>query len=168
MVDLFLLILSVILIVLGILGSFLPILPGPITSWFGLLLAQLTEAVPSNNLMLVITLILAVGIWVIDYLIPPMTTKKFGGSKYGVLGTSIGLVLGFILPIPGGLVLGAFLGAFLGEICYKNDFKVALKAAVGSFIGFITSTLLKFSVALIYTLIYVHIIWENRDAVFGI
>jgi uncharacterized protein YqgC (DUF456 family) len=168
MADILLLCLAIGFIILGMVGSFLPILPGPITSWFGLLLAQLTDAIPNSTYMLVITLIIAIGIWAIDYIIPPLATKKFGGSKYGVIGTSIGLVIGFILPIPGGLIIGAFIGAFVGEISNKMNFKVAIKAAIGSLIGFVTSTILKFSVALIYSLIFANMVWKNSAAIFGI
>ena len=74
--DIFLLITGFLLALLGIIGSFLPVLPGPLTSWFGLLLLHLTDVVPMNWTFLGITLAIAILIWIIDYIIPAMGTKN--------------------------------------------------------------------------------------------
>lgn len=153
--DIFLILLGFIFILLGIAGSFLPVLPGPITGWVGLLLLYLTEAVPMSYTFLGITLAISILIWVLDYTIPAMGTKRFGGSKYGAVGATVGLIIGLILPIPLGFVIGAFVGAFVGEMIYNSDFKRALKAAFGSFIGFLASTTLKFIVSLIFTGLFI-------------
>ena len=157
--DLFLVILAAFFMLLGILGSFLPILPGPITSWFGLLLLHFTNAIPMNKVFLGITLAVAIAIWVLDYVIPAIGTKKFGGSKAGMLGTTLGLILGIVFLGPFGIVIGPFLGAFVGEYISKNDTKRALKAAIGSFLGFLTSTLIKFIVSIIYLGFFIIKIW---------
>ena len=102
--------------VIGIIGSFLPVLPGPLTSWIGLLIFHLTDVVPMNWTFLIITLIIALGIWILDYIIPALGTKRFGGTKAGMIGTSIGLVIGLIAPIPGGIIIGPFFGALIGEL----------------------------------------------------
>ncbi|MEM7483862.1 MAG: DUF456 domain-containing protein [Bacteroidota bacterium] len=148
--DIALLILGFVLMLVGILGSFLPVLPGPPISWVGLLLLYLTEAVPDNWWILGGTLILALGVTVLDYVIPAAGTKKFGGSKAGMWGTVIGLLIGLFLPIPGGFIFGAFLGAFIGELSNNVDQKRALKAAFGSFLGFLTGTFLKFLITVLY------------------
>lgn len=153
--DIFLILLGFIFTLLGIAGSFLPVLPGPITGWVGLLLLYLTEAVPMSYTFLGITLAISILIWVLDYTIPAMGTKRFGGSKYGAVGATVGLIIGLILPIPLGFVIGAFVGAFVGEMIYNSDFKRALKAAFGSFIGFLASTTLKFIVSLIFTGLFI-------------
>ncbi|SNR70170.1 hypothetical protein SAMN06265371_10949 [Lutibacter agarilyticus] len=165
--DIFLLISGFLLALLGIVGAFLPVLPGPITSWVGLLLLYLTSAVPMNSTFLIITLIVAIIIWLLDYLIPAMGTKRFGGTKYGVNGSIIGLILGMLFFPPLGIIIGPFLGAFIGELI-KNpkDVKRALKAAIGSFIGFLTSTFLKFMAAFVYACFYVFIFFENIEAFF--
>ena len=134
--DIILIIIAFMFMLLGIIGSFLPILPGPITSWLGLLIAHFTNAIPINKSFLIITFIIAVCIWVLDYIIPAIGTKRFGGSKAGMIGTTIGLIVGLLAPIPGGIILGPFFGALVGELIHKNDSKIALKAAFGSFIGF--------------------------------
>ena len=149
--DTFLLIVGFLFVLLGIIGSFLPVLPGPITGWVGLLLLHLTKPVPMSYTFLGITLAIAIVIWILDYTIPAMGTKKFGGTKYGSVGTTIGLIIGLIAPIPLGFVIGAFLGAFIGELIHDHmDFNKAIKGAVGSFLGFLASTTLKFIVSLIF------------------
>jgi len=161
--DIFLIVIAALLMVLGILGSFLPILPGPITSWIGFLLLKFSTPIEISNKFLIITFVIALLIWVLDYFIPAIGTKKFGGSKYGVIGTTLGLIVGLIAPIPGGIIIGAFLGALIGELLNNTDSKTALKAAFGSFLGFITSTFLKFVVAAIYFGLFTSILWENKS-----
>ena len=153
--DLFLLITGFLFTLLGVIGSFLPVLPGPITGWIGLLLLFLTKTVPMSYTFLGITLVVSIIIWVLDYIIPAMGTKKFGGSKAGAIGTTIGLILGLISPIPLGFIIGAFLGAFIGELTHNIDISRALKAAFGSFLGFLASTTLKFIVSLIFVGLFI-------------
>ena len=165
--DLFLLFLGSIFIFLGLIGAFLPILPGPLTGWFGLLLLQYTTAVPKDWTFLGITLAVAIFVWVIDYFIPAMGTKRFGGSKYGVYGTMIGLLLGLFSPIPFGMLIGAFVGAFIGEMMHNSkDRDRALKASFGSLLGFLVSASLKFGVGLVYFWFFVSTFWEHKAAFF--
>ena len=89
--DLVLLFFGFILMLAGVLGSFLPVLPGPPLSWAGLLLLVLTKAVPDDWWFLGITLAVALIVFAMDYIIPAMGTKKFGGSKAGMIGTTVGL-----------------------------------------------------------------------------
>lgn len=149
--ELLLIILSLLFVILGVFGSFLPVIPGPLTSWVGLLILHFTKAVEFSMTFLVLTLVVAIIIMVLDYIIPAAGTKRFGGSRAGVIGTTIGLIVGLLSPIPFGIIIGPFLGALIGEMFHKNDMKRATKAAFGSFVGFITSTFLKFIVAIVYS-----------------
>ena len=165
--DLFLLTIGFLCVMLGLIGSFLPVLPGPLTSWLGLLILYFTSIVPMNYTFLGITLAIAILIWILDYIIPAIGTKRFGGSKYGVYGTTIGLLIGLFSPIPFGILIGAFLGAFIGEILHdKTNTKRAFKASIGSLLGLITSTTIKFSVALVYAFLFFVKIWEYNGEFF--
>jgi len=164
--DIILIIIATLIMLLGVLGSFLPIIPGPLASWIGLLIIHFTTSIPMNTSFLIITLIIAVIIWVLDYIIPALGTKRFGGSKYGMIGTSVGLVIGLIAPIPGGIIIGPFIGALIGELLNKKDTKTATIAAFGSFIGFLTSTLIKFIITIIYLGLFIGILWDYKEAIF--
>ena len=166
--DIALLILGFVLTVIGILGSFLPVLPGPPISWIGLLLLHLTEAVPQNWTFLGITAAVALLVLALDYIIPAMGTKKFGGSKAGMIGTTVGLVVSLVFPILGifGIIIWPFVGALVGELFNKTDQKTALKAAFGSFMGFLTGTFLKFLVAAIFLGLFISKAWAYRAELF--
>ena len=165
--DIFLLTIGFLFVMLGIIGSFLPVLPGPLTSWLGLFILYYTSIVPMNYTFLGITLAIAILIWILDYIIPAIGTKRFGGSKYGVYGTTIGLLIGLFSPIPLGILIGAFLGAFIGEILHdKTNTKKAFKASIGSLLGLITSATIKFSVALVYAVLFFMKVWEYNGEFF--
>jgi len=151
--------------ILGILGSFLPVLPGPGLSWLGILLLYCTSAVPMNYWMLGVTLVVTIVISILDYTIPAQGTKRFGGSSYGIWGTNIGLVVGIFAPVPFGFLIGPFVGAFVGEMIYNStDHKRALKAATGSFIGFLVSSFMKFVICMIFLGLFIAVAWNHRGS----
>lgn len=156
--DLLLLILGFVCVVLGILGSFLPVLPGPILGWLGILLVYFTSKIEYNWWLLGTTFIVAALMTVLDYIIPAIGTKRFGGSKYGIWGANIGLVVGLIAPIPFGFIIGPFVGAFVGELINKSSGQNAFKAATGSFIGLMVSGLMQFVIGLAFLGIYIYLV----------
>ncbi len=166
--DIALLIVGFLLCLAGIIGSFLPVLPGPPVSWAGLLLLYLTTAVPDDWWFLGITGGVALIVFALDYIIPAMGTKKFGGTRAGMIGTTIGLIVGILAPIPFGIIIGPFVGAFLGELSNKADNKTALKAAFGSFLGFLTGAFMKFVVTMIFLGLFVKAVWDHKEALFPI
>jgi len=166
--DIALFILGFIFMLVGIVGSFLPVLPGPTLSWVGLLLLYLTKVIPDDWWFLGITLVVALIVWALDYIIPAMGTKKFGGTKAGMIGTTIGLLVAIFFPILGifGIIVWPFVGALVGELINKADQKTALKAAFGSFIGFLTGTFLKFVVTIIFMGLFISKAWKYKGALF--
>ena len=166
--DIVLLVFGFIFMLVGILGSFLPVLPGPTISWIGLLLLYLTKVVPDDWLFLGITLVIALTVFALDYIIPAVGTRKFGGTRAGMLGTMIGLLVALFFPIlgPFGIIIWPFVGALVGELLNKADKKTATKAAFGSFIGFLTGTFLKFMVTIVYLGLFIMTAWEYKGALF--
>ena len=143
-----LIILAFVCLAVGILGSIIPGLPGPPVSWVGLLLASLTPYIEISTAVLVGTAVAAAVITVLDYVVPSLSTKRNGGSKYGIWGCNIGLVISIIgLPFgPQGLlgvIFWPFIGALVGEYIKSREMAPALRAAWGAFLGFLTGTLLK-------------------------
>ena len=151
----------------GIFGSILPVLPGVPVSWAGLVVLHLAPSIAFNWTFIIITGIVAIGLYILDYIIPALGTKHFGGSKAGAWGTTIGLVIGILAPIPFGILIGPFAGALIGEVAFnRTEGKQAFKAAIGSFIGFLASTFIKFIATVVYLGLFAYKIYENWDLLF--
>jgi uncharacterized protein YqgC (DUF456 family) len=133
-------IISLIIIAIGILGTFLPVLPGLAVSFVGLILYKYGANPDFSIWYIVIFGILTLISLVLNYIIPIKTTEKYGGSNYGKYGGFIGTIVGLFFP-PLGFLIGMLLGVFLGELLHdRNDKQKALKATKGAFIGFIYGT----------------------------
>ncbi|MFN3639798.1 MAG: DUF456 domain-containing protein [Flavobacterium sp.] len=153
--DYLLLLLSLLLLLVGLVGSMLPLLPGPPISWFGILLLYLTFGVPFHHGMVWGSLVVTIVVSVLDYVIPSIGTKRFGGTRFGVWGTNIGLLIGLFFP-PLGIIIGPFVGALVGEFIHDSrDVRRAFKAAVGAFMGFMASTFLKLILCLAFLGLFV-------------
>jgi hypothetical protein len=126
----------------GIAGSLLPLLPGPPIAYIGVLLQQLRDPDPFSSKFLWIWAGIVVLTIVLDYFIPVWGTKKFGGTKYGVWGCTIGFLAAFWMG-PWGVIIGPFVGAFIGEYLANQHSQQAFKSAIGSFAGFLAGSFLK-------------------------
>ena len=145
MLEPLLIALAVILLIVGIVGSVLPVLPGPPLSWLGLLVLKF---VPSLSHRLSWSVIIAVGLLtlivaILDNVLPIWSTKRIGGNKIVVWGAGIGFVAGFWFG-PFGIILGPFVGALIAGLISGSHIKAALKHASGAFIGLLMGTVLKF------------------------
>ena len=164
--DLILLVLGLILCLIGILGSFLPIIPGPVSSWLGILLLYSTSTVEFNLNFILITFTVAISVGFLDYIIPILGVKKLGGTRSGQIGTIIGLILCLILLGPIGIIIGPFLGALLGEMSTNKSFQDSIKPAFGSFIGVIAGSIIKFLISLSFLFFCIDIFWGYRESFF--
>lgn len=140
--ELLIAILGFILILSGLLGSFLPLLPGPPISFAGLLLLHFFGNATVSNSILIVFAVLVIALVFLDYLLPIWTTKKFGGSKAGQWGATVGVLLG-IFAGPWGIILGPLLGAYLGELIAGSNNQNAWQSAKGALLGFLLGTGLK-------------------------
>jgi hypothetical protein len=133
----------------GIIGSILPVLPGPVAAFAGMLLLQFSSAHPFSTAVLVTFGSLTVASAALDYIIPVYGVKKFEGSRYGVWGSMAGLLLGIFILFPAGLILGPAIGAFAGEIVGGKSPVKAIKPALGSLAGFLAGTGLRLAISII-------------------
>ncbi len=152
--DYFLLALAIVLMIVGIAGCLLPVLPGPPLSYLGLVVLHFTRFADISRNLFIILAIVAVVVTVIDYVVPIWGTRRFGGSKYGMRGATVGLIIGLFLG-PWGIIIGPFIGAVVGELIFKDDIKYALKAGFGSLLGFLTGVGLKLAASLLITFYFV-------------
>ncbi len=133
-------IMSGILLLIGLIGTILPVLPGAPLALAGLVVFKFSSVADYGwGLIIVAGVLVMIGA-LLDYLLPIYMTKKLGGSKYAVWGSIIGLIVGIFFP-PVGFLIGPFIGAFLAELWANSQQpKAAFKAALGSFAGFILTT----------------------------
>ena len=153
--DILLITISVLLLLIGILGSIIPILPGPPIAFCGLVLVQFSSKHPFSTEFLIIFVILAIVSAVIDNVLPIYATKKFNGSRKGVWGSAIGLIIGLFFFPPFGIIIGPMVGAFLGEILDGKSPNKSVKLAFGSFIGFLSSIFLRFVLSVVMAYYFV-------------
>jgi uncharacterized protein len=149
MLDILLYLCAFSLLILGIVGAFLPVLPGPPLSYVGILLIHFSSKHTYTNEFLWTYGIIMVVITIADYVLPSWGTKKFGGTKYGMWGAAIGLLLGLIIYAPIGIFVGPFAGAYLAELINNKEYKDALRSAFGSFLGIVFGVFLKFVFAIV-------------------
>ncbi len=150
-----LIILSIALALMGIIGGIVPVIPGPILSAVAMFVLQFSQNHQFETFTLVIWSVFALLITLLDYLVPAATTKKFGGSKKGSLGSLIGLFVGIFFP-PISLVIGAYLGAIVGEIMAGKNFESANKSALGALLGLFLGTVFKvtFSLCVLFIIMW--------------
>jgi uncharacterized protein YqgC (DUF456 family) len=141
--------LGIILTIAGIVGCIIPLIPGPPLSYAALLIVHFTLNEPFSNRFLILWLLLTILVTLLDYYVPIWGTQKFGGSKSGVWGSAIGLILGLFIFPPFGIIAGPFIGAVAGELLGGKDMSNALRSGFGSFLGFIAGTIMKLVVSLI-------------------
>lgn len=141
--TLFFAILAGVLLLVGLIGTVLPVLPGPPIAWAGLLAAHFSNYSQIEIWILITTGIAAIFVTVMDNIFPSIMTKKAGGSKAATWGCTIGLVAAFFLG-PIFILIAPFAGAYIGEMIHdSSDAKRALKAAFGAFKGFLLGTGIK-------------------------
>ena len=139
---------GVILLLVGIVGCVLPFLPGPPLCFLALLVQQFNSDPPFTSKFMWIWAGITLLVVLLEYVIPVYGTKRFGGTKYGMWGSTIGLIAGLWFG-PLGIVIGPFVGAFVGEMLATQDSAMALRSAWGSFVGFLFGTLLKLIVCFV-------------------
>lgn len=137
-------IIAVILLIVGAVGTVAPVLPGVPLCWGGLLVLKFAPSVSDNIswVTIVILGILTLGVTILDNVLPVWGTKKMGGNKKVVWGATIGLFAGFFLG-PLGIIFGPFVGALVGALLSGNKIMSAAKQASGAFLGYIAGLTLK-------------------------
>jgi uncharacterized protein YqgC (DUF456 family) len=133
-----------VLMLAGLLGVILPFLPGLPLAWLGFFIYAIGtgwERIPV--ITIIVFSVLTVLLLILDLIAPVLGAKKYRASKWGVLGTFIGLMAGIIIFNVWGIILGPLAGALAGELLAGKPAGQAFKSAMGAFTGFIFGSLLK-------------------------
>lgn len=153
--DIILLIIAILCLVVGLVGTVVPVLPGAPLAWIGLLIGRWISFIHTPIWLLILTGIIAIVVSILDNIFPVTMTKKFGGSKAGTWGCTIGLIVGFFIG-PWGIIFCPFVGAFIGELIHDHSsMKKVFKAAFGAFLGFLCGIGTKMSAVLIFIWIFI-------------
>lgn len=140
--DTVLYILALVCVVVGVVGCFVPVLPGPPICYVGMLIVYFADKQLTTD-QLLLWGVVTVAVTIADYLLPVWFTKRFGGSKYAKWGSMIGIVAGLFFA-PWGILIGPFAGALVGElIADSTNSAKAFKVALGSFAAFFFGTGIK-------------------------
>lgn len=151
-----LIIIGFILIIAGIIGCLVPIIPGPPMCYLALILMSIAKDwQPYSANFLVTWAIITVIVVLLDYVVPIFGAKKYGASKAGIWGSAAGMLIGLIFFPPWGMLPGAFLGALVVELISGKQRDAALKASFGVFIGTIFGIGLKLAVSGIMSFYFV-------------
>jgi len=156
--DVFLIIIAFLCMLVGIIGCIIPGLPGMPVAYVGLWIAQATERVNFSWQMLLIYGLVVVVLTVLDYIVPAWGTKKYGGSSYGVWGSTIGVFVGLFAGV-WGVIIGPLVGAVIGELISGKAVGEAFKAGWGSFVGILFSTVLKLICCGMMTVALIQAVW---------
>jgi len=149
-----------ILIILGLAGSILPILPGPPLSFIGLFLLALLKhfSPPLTQTFIIILAIVTILVIVMDYIIPLLGAKRYGASKWGVCGSVLGMAIG-IFWSPFAMLVGAFIGAVVVEWLVGKKKVEALRAGWGVVMGTLFATILRLGVSGMMAYYFVLALW---------
>lgn len=140
----------ILVLILGVAGTFIPFLPGIPIMFLGILIYSIFDSWThfSPTFILIIAFITCITFF-IDYLGTYWGVKKFGASRYGIWVGIIGGILGIFSLGPLGLIMGSVLGVIIGELLAGKNFTQSLKASLGSILGILGSALIQFFIALI-------------------
>jgi len=147
---LLLVVIAFILIIVGLIGVALPILPGVPLAWLGVLIFAWSTGFQKISIFTVlIFLLLTVIAQLLDFFVPLIGGKKYKASRWGIFGAISGMIIGFFTFNPLWLIILTIFGAFLGEILSGKEISGASRSALGFFLGFITSALIRIVIILI-------------------
>lgn len=150
-----------ILILVGLIGTVVPVLPGTGLVFGGILLYALYFGVDTVGMTTLILFGVATTLsFVIDLLASLYGASRFGASRPGVIGAAVGGTIGLVCLSFPGLLLGVFLGAILGEyFLAKKGMTEAFRAGVGSLLGFLGGTILKLVLSLVMVGVFIARVW---------
>lgn len=142
-------VLAVALIVTGVVGTFLPVLPGALLVFGGMLLgAWIDNFQRIGWVTLVVLGLLTVLVFVVDVVAGLMGAKRVGASKLAIVGAAIGTVVGMFFGLVG-IVIAPFIGAVVGEVIERGQLAPAARVGFATWLGMVAGALAKFAIVLV-------------------
>lgn len=140
----------------GLSGVILPVIPSTPLILLGALVYAVCDGFKSIGwLLLLIFAVLTIISLVLDYFGSVIGAKKYGATRWGLIGSIIGGIAGFFMGGIVGLIFGPFFGAVLLELIFDKDLKGAFKSGVGTLVGFIGGAITKLAIGVIMIGIFI-------------
>lgn len=153
-------IISAALIIIGLLGVFLPILPGIPLAYAGMVLAAWAGGFKVISVLVLILLgLLTLASVAIDFLASALGAKRAGASKLAVVGAALGSLIGMIFFNLPGLILGPFVGVMVVETAQGRSMREAGKIGFATWIGMAVGVALKVGLAFAMMGIFLFALW---------
>ncbi len=151
--------LSAVLILAGLAGTVLPLLPGTLLVWAGLLLGAWIDDFTrvSVGTVLLITLLAALA-WALDFVAGLMGAKRAGASRLALLGAAVGTVAGIFMGLVGVLFM-PLVGAAIGEYWAQRDQQRAAKVAIATWFGLLLGMVAKLVLSFVMVGIFLVALW---------
>lgn len=147
------------LILVGIAGTVLPVLPGLPLAFAGMLLAAwIGDFQHIGPGMLVLLGLLAALAMVVDFLASLLGAQRLGASKRAMAGAAIGTLVGLFFGIVG-LILGPFVGGLIGELAATRDMRRSAHIGLGAWLGFVVGSVLKITLAFTMLGVFLLALW---------
>lgn len=154
--DAIFMLLAVALVVVGVIGTVLPALPGAPIVFLGLLLAAWVDHFEKVGwFTLTVLAVLTALTFVVDFMAASLGAKRVGASWAALAGAALGMIVGLFFSIPG-LILGPFVGAVLGEYLARKDWAQARRVGLGTWLGMLLGIAGK--LALIFTMVGIFVL----------
>lgn len=148
-------VLCALLMVLGLAGTVLPVLPGTLLVWAGIVLgAWIDDFARVSMTTLAVITVLAVLAWALDYAAGWMGAQRAGASKQALIGAAVGTVLGLFMGFVGVLFM-PLVGAALGEYLARKDHGRAAKVGVATWMGIVVGLVAKVVISFIMVGIFI-------------
>jgi uncharacterized protein len=148
-------VLAIALIVAGVIGTVLPVLPGAVLVFGGMLLAAWIDGFQRVGwITLVILGVLTLLVFVVDVVAGLLGAKRVGASRLALVGATIGTVVGLFFGFAG-VVIGPFVGAVVGEVIARGQLAPAARVGLATWVGLVAGALAKLALVLIMVGVFV-------------
>lgn len=154
--DYILILISLVIMLIGFLGVFIPAVPGAGLIFLTALIYSFVTGFEYFSILTIVILgLLTLLTIILDNVTALITTKKVGASIYGIVGAIIGGLIGFLIFNIVGVIIGQFLGAMIGELLIKKEFKDSFKVGLATFFGYLLGIGINSTIAIVMIVIFV-------------
>ncbi|HPX89552.1 MAG TPA: DUF456 domain-containing protein [Methylophilaceae bacterium] len=148
--------LAAVLVLVGIAGTILPMLPGIPLVFVGLFIAAWIDGFAKVSVLTIIIIgLIALLALIVEFVASFITVKKAGASKYALWGAAIGGLIGFFTG-PLGLIIGTAVGAAIGELLAEKETSQATAVGIAAGLGFVVALVAKVVLLLIMLAIFAY------------